>query len=58
MRDVLDEKPAAELTKSTAALLRQLRQLIDAIDRRVPHIERNGEAQIARDARALKEKAL
>lgn len=38
--------------------IRHLRQLIDALDRRVPHIERAGEAQIARDAAELKEKAL
>ena len=38
--------------------LRHLRQLIDALDRRVPHIERVGEISIAREAAALKEKAL
>jgi hypothetical protein len=32
--------------------------LIAALDRRVPHIERSGEAAIARDAAALREKAL
>jgi hypothetical protein len=32
--------------------------LIVALDRRVPHVERSGEAAIARDAAALKEKAL
>ena len=35
-----------------------LRELIDALDRRVPHIERTGEIQIARDAAVLREKAL
>jgi hypothetical protein len=44
--------------RSTAVLIRHLRQLVDALDRRVPHVERTGEEQIARDARALKEKAL
>ena len=39
-------------------MLRHLRELIAAIDRRVPHIERAGEIDIARDAGALKEKAL
>ena len=29
-----------------------------ALDRRVPHIERTGEIQIARDAAELREKAL
>jgi hypothetical protein len=35
-----------------------LRELIEALDRRVPHIERTGEVQIARDAASLREKAL
>ena len=39
-------------------MLRHLRQLIAAIDRRVPHIERAGEIAIAQDAAALREKAL
>jgi hypothetical protein len=38
--------------------IRHLRQLIDALNRRVPHIERAGEAKIARDAGDLMEKAL
>jgi hypothetical protein len=38
--------------------IRHLRELIAALDRRVPRIERAGEAQIARDAAALKKKAL
>jgi len=32
--------------------------LVAALDQRVPHIERAGEAQIARDAAELREKAL
>ncbi|HET9264552.1 MAG TPA: hypothetical protein VFO14_15990 [Vicinamibacterales bacterium] len=39
-------------------LVRELRELIAALDRRVPHIEREGEVQIARDAATLREKAL
>ena len=35
-----------------------LRELIEALDRRVPHIERTGEIQIARDAASLRNKAL
>ena len=35
-----------------------IRELIAALDRRLPHIERAGEADIARDAAALKKKAL
>ena len=39
-------------------LIRELQELIAALDRRVPHVERAGEAAIARDAAALKLKAL
>lgn len=38
--------------------IRHLQQLVEALGRRVPHIERVGEAKIARDAAALKEEAL
>ena len=38
-------------------LVHDLRQLIDAIDRRVPHFEREGEHAIALDAKALKRSA-
>jgi hypothetical protein len=38
--------------------LRHLHELIAALDRRVPHVERLGEIEIAREGRALKEKAL
>jgi hypothetical protein len=43
---------------SSAALIVTLRELIEALDRRVPRVERAGEAQIASDAAALREKAL
>jgi hypothetical protein len=36
---------------------RALLELIEALDRRVPRVERVGEASIARDAAALREKA-
>ena len=39
-------------------LVRELRELIAALDRRVPHVERAGEISIAQDAAALKAKAL
>jgi len=42
----------------TAQLVRELRELIAALDRRVPRVERAGEASIARDATALKVRAL
>jgi hypothetical protein len=41
-----------------AEQIRRLRELIAALERRVPMIERAGEVQIARDAEVLKEKAL
>jgi hypothetical protein len=42
---------------TTAELQRELRELISALDRRVPHMERAGEAVIARDAALLREQA-
>jgi hypothetical protein len=41
-----------------AAALRHLRELIAALDRRVPRVESVGEEAIARDAAALKARAL
>jgi hypothetical protein len=38
--------------------IRHLRELILALDQRVPHIERLGEADIASEAAALKQRAL
>jgi hypothetical protein len=43
---------------SGAPLLDALRELVEAIDRRVPHLERAGERAIARDALALRADAL
>ena len=43
---------------TTEKLLRELHELIAALDRRVPHIERAGEAAIARDAALLREQAM
>jgi len=39
-------------------VLRQLRELIAALDRRVPQLERLGEHAIANDAAALRKEAL
>ena len=39
-------------------LVRELRDLIAALDRRVPRVEQAGEAAIAHDAAKLKEKAI
>jgi hypothetical protein len=38
--------------------IRSLHQLVDALNRRVPHVERSGEAAIAQDAADLMRKAL
>ena len=38
--------------------VRELLELIAALDRRVPQVQRAGEASIARDAAALKARAL
>ena len=43
---------------STADLARELHELIAALDRRVPRVEQAGEASIAREALALREKAM
>ena len=43
---------------TSEALLRELQELIAALDRRVPHIERAGEAAIARDAAVLRAEAM
>ena len=45
-------------TRPAASSIRALRELIDAIDRRLPHMESAGETAIAREAAALKERAL
>ena len=43
---------------TTAERLRELQELIAALDRRVPQIERSGEAAIAKDAAALRRQAM
>jgi hypothetical protein len=44
--------------RSRAQTVRELYELIAALDRRVPHIERVGELSIARVASALKREAM
>ena len=39
-------------------LIEQLRELIAALDSRVPHLEREGETRIADEAAALRQKAM
>jgi len=50
------------MTKSndstTSRVVRTLRELISALDRRVPHAERPGEIGIARDAAKLRREAV
>jgi hypothetical protein len=51
-----DNRTAANT--SIAQIVRELHELIDALDRRVPHVERVGEIAIARAAAALREEAV
>jgi hypothetical protein len=44
--------------RSGQTLVHDLRELIAALDHRVPHVERDGEREIVRDAQALKRAAL
>ena len=50
------QKPTHDTDRVRA--LRHLRELVAALDRRVRHIERAGEAAIARDAATLRANAL
>ena len=50
-----DKKKTADVDRASAQ--RHLRELIAALDRRVPHVERLGEVEIARAATALRKKA-
>ena len=46
------------LMSQTNRAVQTLRELIDAIDRRVAHVDRPGEARIAREAAGLRKQAL
>ena len=46
------------MAMSGGELMRELEELIAALDRRVPHVERAGEAEIAEDAANLRDKAV
>ena len=50
--------PMVAAAPSGVELIEDLRHLIAALDRRVPRLERSGEADIARDAAALREQAV
>jgi hypothetical protein len=43
---------------SALEIIATLRELIVALDERVPHVERAGEAQISKDSAALREAAV
>ena len=46
------------MAMTPSRVVRELLELIAALDRRVPQVQRAGEASIARDAAALKAQAL
>jgi len=46
------------VTGASVKLIRELKELVTALDLRVRRLERDGEVTIARDADALKKKAL
>jgi hypothetical protein len=48
----------ARQTPSRRTVVEDLRDLVAALDRRVPHLEREGEHAIARDAATLRADAL
>ena len=65
LRGSVEQRPiaAGSLWRAAVALtrtelIRELQELIEALDRRVPRMERSGETEIARDAAALKVRAL
>jgi hypothetical protein len=53
----MSERPAHKQS-APQETVRELHELIEALDRRVPHVERVGEVSIARAAAALKTAAL
>src|SRR4051812_16707366 len=50
-------KSTGNATAQVKQMLADLSRLIEALDRRVPHLERLGEARIAREAAELRERA-
>ena len=49
---------APVMAKASRSVIDDLRELVAALDRRVPRLEREGEPAIARDASALREAAV
>jgi hypothetical protein len=59
MNEQLEIDPIQEKTdRARKRLIARLRELIDALDNRVPHLEREGETRIADEAAALRKKAV
>jgi len=50
-------EPRSAMAVNTAELIRELEELIAALDRRIPRCEQAGEEAISRDAAALRAKA-
>ena len=48
----------ADNVENRQVLINHLRELIDALDRRVPNLHREGETTIASEAAALKARAM
>ena len=57
MKCEMDDRPRTR-PSGRDHVLAALRELIDALDRRVPQVERMGEIRIAREAAALKNEAM
>ena len=57
-RTPVTKPPGTLAPDSVSVAVKHLHELIEALDRRVPHVERAGERAIARDAALLKAKAL
>ena len=53
----MTEKPRRSVA-TAQRMVSTLRELIRALDRRVPHVDRPGELRIARDARQLRRQAV
>jgi hypothetical protein len=59
MDEKLEIDPIQEKTdRARKRLIARLRELIDALDNRVPHLEREGETRIVDEAAALRKKAV
>ena len=54
----IDLPAVSPMAVTAADLARDLTELIEALDRRVPRVEQAGEAEIARDAAALRARAV